>query len=180
MSNDNARRNVLKGVAVTTALALLPEAKAGNARRWDHEVDLVVVGTGSGMVAALVAAAQGLKVLMLEKHPGIGGTTLVSGGILWIPNNNVQKREGIEDSREASSTYLRHLAFGQADGELIEAFLDHGPAMLDFIERHTRLRWGFPRASGASATITPNGKVPMCAAAPWNRSGPGWSALGDC
>lgn len=44
-------------------------------------VDVLVVGTGaSGMAAAITAASQGLKVLVVEKEASYGGTTARSGG----------------------------------------------------------------------------------------------------
>ena len=47
------------------------------------ECDVLVVGTGaSGMSAAVTAASQGLKVLVVEKEPCFGGTTARSGGLL--------------------------------------------------------------------------------------------------
>ena len=46
-----------------------------------EEFDVVVVGTGaSGMAAAITAANDGLKVLVVEKQPQFGGTTARSGG----------------------------------------------------------------------------------------------------
>lgn len=130
-------------------LAALPtSAESAAGERWDGEVDVIVVGSGTGLVGALVAAAAGLKVLVLEKHSALGGTSIISGGVLWVPNNGVQKREGIRDSREDALLYLRHLALGQADEELIGAFLDHGADMLDFVEKNTSLRWRVSQRMG--------------------------------
>ena len=52
------------------------------------DCDVLVIGTGaSGMSAAVTAASQGLKVLVVEKEPRFGGTTARSGGWLWIPRH---------------------------------------------------------------------------------------------
>ena len=56
---------------------------------WDHEADVVVLGTGgAGLAAALTATAAGASVEVFEKAPTVGGTTAVSGGIVWIPAHN--------------------------------------------------------------------------------------------
>ena len=55
---------------------------------WDHEVDLVVVGSGAaGLTAAIIGADAGLDVTVLEKTEFYGGTTALSGGVAWVPNN---------------------------------------------------------------------------------------------
>ena len=51
----------------------------------DTTVDLLVVGSGTGMAAALAAAERGLSVLIVEKSSYVGGSTARSGGALWLP-----------------------------------------------------------------------------------------------
>jgi succinate dehydrogenase/fumarate reductase flavoprotein subunit len=52
---------------------------------------------------------------------------------------------GILDSRKDALTYLRLVARGQADDELIVAYVDHCNEMLSFIESHTHLEFEFYR-----------------------------------
>ena len=106
-------------------------------------VDLLVAGSGAGgMAAAITARHHGLDVLVAEKEPVFGGTTAMSGGYLWIPNNPVNAAEGVRDSLEAARAYLRHEAGNHFDAPRIEAFLREGPRMVSFMHEHTRVRFG--------------------------------------
>ncbi|MGH8708219.1 MAG: FAD-dependent oxidoreductase, partial [Burkholderiales bacterium] len=67
----------------------------------ETEYDAIVVGAGAGgLTAACVAAAEGLKTLLVEKSPLVGGTTAVSGGMVWIPANPKMAAAGAQDSVE--------------------------------------------------------------------------------
>lgn len=114
---------------------------------WDQEVDVVVLGSGAaGLTAALTAAAHGASVAVYEKAPTVGGTTAVSGGVVWIPAHN-RCPDG-ELTVEDALSYLRAQSFGSMDEPLVETFVRTGPAMLDFVEAHSGLRFeiatGFP------------------------------------
>lgn len=56
----------------------------------------------------LLLRKKGLNVIVLEKDDVFGGTTAFSGGVLWVPGNHHAKQNGIQDSREAALTYLKH------------------------------------------------------------------------
>ncbi len=102
------------------------------------EFDVVVVGTGAGGLSTAVAARKmGLSVLLLEKDAVYGGTTARSGGVLWIPNNPISIARPEPDSLEAARAYLRHECGAHYDEARIEAFLAHGPRMVDFFMKET-------------------------------------------
>ena len=108
---------------------------------------MIVLGTGgAGLTAALTAAVAGASVAVFEKAPTVGGTTAVSGGIAWIPAHN-RSPEGELTVADALQ-YLRAQSFGSMDDTLVETFVRTGPAMLDFVEAHSGLRFeiatGFP------------------------------------
>lgn len=156
-----SRRSLIKGGVVAAGMGVSganPLARGTRTNHWDRMVDSVVIGSGTGLVGALVGAQSGLEVLVLEKSPAAGGTTIVSGGVVWIPNNGIQKRQGIADSAGEARRYLDHLAMGQADEELIEAFLSQGPSMLGYLEKHTNLRWRVSEHMGAVGDYHPEWK----------------------
>jgi 3-oxosteroid 1-dehydrogenase len=74
---------------------------------FDNTFDVVVVGSGAaGLATALGAADSGLKVLILESTDKWGGNSAMSGGGLWLPNNPLLRRDGVQDSREEALAYL--------------------------------------------------------------------------
>ncbi|UTT51008.1 FAD-dependent oxidoreductase [Rhodococcus gordoniae] len=112
-----------------------------DSHQWDVECDVVVVGSGAAALsAAVTAAVGGARVQVLEKEPVLGGTTGVSGGAIWIPNNRHLAPAGLQDSREDAASYIRHIAGGRTvDPHLIDVFVDTAPQMLDFLEAVTPL-----------------------------------------
>ena len=109
----------------------------------DATYDVVVVGSGAaGLTAAVTASLRGAeKVIVFEKGDLIGGTTAWSGGQVWIPNNPHMPEVGIEDSREKALTYIMSLSRDMLDESLIESYVDAGPAMVTFLEKHTPVQF---------------------------------------
>ncbi|HZK06313.1 MAG TPA: FAD-binding protein [Actinomycetaceae bacterium] len=111
---------------------------------FDHLTDVVVVGSGAAAAAtALAAKENGLEPLILESTKLFGGSSAISGGGLWVPNNHVMKRAGVTDSPEAARTYLDycldHTDHPAGAGEAAsparrEAFLRSGPEMVKWLE----------------------------------------------
>ena len=110
--------------------------------QFDETFDFVSVGSGGGsMVAALVIRAMGKSVAVIEKMPRIGGTTSRSGGVLWIPNNQFMKADGVPDSYEQSMTYMEATAGQSVDApgttkERRSAYVTEGPRMIEFLVKN--------------------------------------------
>jgi 3-oxosteroid 1-dehydrogenase len=101
---------------------------------FDHEVDVVVVGSGAGgMVTAWTAARQGLDVLIIEKAGLYGGSTALSGGGAWIPNAPEFLRRGERDDPEQLFRYLRTIAPDVAP-ERQRVYLEEAPKLAAALE----------------------------------------------
>ena len=106
------------------------------------EYDLVVVGSGAaGLACAITARKRGLDVVVLEKEPVFGGTTALSGGVLWIPLNPHGRRQNAADTRAAVQTYMLRETGQFYDEAAVNAFLDQGPKMVEFFERETSMQF---------------------------------------
>lgn len=104
------------------------------------EVDVLVVGSGAaGLSAAITAAAAGLSTVVIEKSNRWGGTTARSGGGVWIPGNEILTAKDATDTLDDARAYLYALTDGDVPSELIDAYLDHGPGTISFLNRNSGL-----------------------------------------
>jgi succinate dehydrogenase/fumarate reductase flavoprotein subunit len=112
--------------------------------RWDRETDVLIFGAGmGGMTAALVAAHEGLDVLLCEKTDQVGGTTATSAGTVWIPGSRQAARDGVPDRIEDARRFLA-AEIGPRAESVREAFLQAGPAALDYLEVRTEVKFRAP------------------------------------
>ena len=104
----------------------------------DVRYDVIVLGAGAaGMTAAAVAAAEGLRVLLLEKTAHVGGTTAVSGGMVWMPANAKMADCGIPDSLDDARRYLDAVIPTDAARRLRETYLREAGTALAYLEART-------------------------------------------
>ncbi|MBD5802712.1 3-oxosteroid 1-dehydrogenase [Azoarcus sp. Aa7] len=114
---------------------------AGNVQG-ENQFDVIVVGSGAGaLTSALVAADNGLSVLVVEKSDKYGGTSSISGGGIWIPNNHHFAAKGGKDSYDKALQYLKAATGGVVPETRLRAYLDNAPKMIRHLEAKSRVRY---------------------------------------
>ena len=120
------------------------------------------MGSGAaGLSAALAASADGARVLVLEKSPLVGGSTSLSGGCVWVPANHVMQQVRVTDSPEEALQYIRAVApagWQETEDARWRAWVEQSPRMLEFVERHSPLRFRPTREPDPYAEA-PGGKL---------------------
>lgn len=122
-------------------------------------VDLLVVGSGTGMAAALAASELGMSSMIVEKTEYIGGSTARSGGAFWMPANPVLRRNGSLDSLDAGRRYVRAVIGDKAPADRAENFVEHGPATVEMLSRTTPMRFAWARDYSDYHPEQPGGSV---------------------
>jgi succinate dehydrogenase/fumarate reductase flavoprotein subunit len=149
-------------VGDSTELCLCQKNPSMTERSERSAFDVIVVGSGAAaLTTAVVAAHEGLEVLVVEKASVLGGTTAYSGGGAWIPNNPYMASVGQNDSPEEARDYLRFILGNHYEPEKVDAYLESGPAMLRYLDAETQVRFYpvllpdyRPDAPGAKAART--------------------------
>jgi 3-oxosteroid 1-dehydrogenase len=109
---------------------------------WDRSVDFLVVGSGAaGMTAATRAYDLGGETLVIEKAPVFGGSTALSGGVVWVPDNPLMARAGISDSAEEALRYLESVTAGSSTTEKLRAYVETAPRMMTNLAECSHVRF---------------------------------------
>ncbi|GEE01211.1 3-oxosteroid 1-dehydrogenase [Gordonia spumicola] len=125
-----------------------------------EEFDVIVVGAGgAGLAAALTAKTKGLNTVLIEKSPYWGGSTSRSGGGVWIPNNSVLKRDGVDDTVDAARTYVHSIIGEHAPADRIDAYIDRGPEALDYLMANSPLNLEWVKGYSDYYPEAPGGRV---------------------
>ena len=168
-----SRRGFLKASGVGAAtmaggLGAIPftASQAAAQQSWDAEYDVVVVGSGgAAFSAAITAKYLGADVIMLEKGSYVGGTTLVSGGTMWTPNNSAMASEGLSDDRDGAIRYMARYSFPHDydeedpklgltdhDYDMLAAYYDKASVGMDLLEEAGAAKW-ITAVNGTTGTI---------------------------
>ena len=108
----------------------------------DESTDVVVIGAGaSGLAAAIAAHDAGAAVLVVEKADTVGGTTAISGGVVWAPGNAHMAGVDPDADRAGALAYFRSLS-DTLDDEVLTAFVERAGEAIAYLEAATPLRFG--------------------------------------
>lgn len=97
---------------------------------YDYDV-IVVGGGGAGMTAAIVAHDNGARVAIIEAGEKLGGSTALSGGVVYGAPTTVQKAAGIlNDSVDAMYEYYMTLNQHKVEPAIVRRLCElSGPAI---------------------------------------------------
>jgi FAD binding domain len=106
------------------------------------DYDVVVIGAGgAGLSAALFAAIDGAKVLIVEHTEYVGGTTAWSAGTTWIPGTHHAASVNPGDTLTHAALYLDNAIGERTPASLRQAFLDNGPIAVKHVETHSEVKY---------------------------------------
>lgn len=104
--------------------------------------DVVVIGAGgAGMSAALFAAIDGAKVLLVESTEYVGGTTALSAGTSWIPTTAIGAKVEDNDSVDTARGFLERAVGARTSAALRLAFLNNGAKAVAHIEANSHVKY---------------------------------------
>lgn len=106
------------------------------------EFDVVVIGAGgAGMSAALFAAIDGAKVLLVEKTEYLGGTTALSAATTWVPLSQPGLAINPDDHYEAVLGFLDRAVGNRAPRDMRIAFLDNAHKAIAKLENNSQVQY---------------------------------------
>lgn len=130
--------------ATVTSLALMEAVKNAVGAEGPQEAaampfeqaDVIVVGAGmAGLTTAVRAAELGLKVLLLEQMPAVGGSAMVAGGTLLGAGTKMQAEAGIVDSPELCfADFVRLGGAGTFNEEIAREFSRQSGLAVDWLD----------------------------------------------
>ncbi|KUI20824.1 hypothetical protein AU193_06740 [Mycobacterium sp. GA-1285] len=128
---------------------------AADVGSWSDEFDVVVVGFGiAGGCAAVSAAAEGARVLVLEKAADAGGTTSMAGGHFYLGGGTaVQQATGHDDNPEEMYKYLVSVS-PDPDHEKLRAYCEESVEHFNWLED---LGFQFERSYYPGKVVVPPG-----------------------
>ncbi|NTW98570.1 MAG: FAD-binding protein [Geobacteraceae bacterium] len=117
----------------TALIAILAFAAPALADK-ELDTDVVIVGAGtSGLAAGVQALQGGAKVIILEKQAKVGGTGSFCEGV-FAAESKIQKRIGIDVSKDFAFKLIMDYSHWKANGALAKAFVDKSAETIDWMD----------------------------------------------
>lgn len=119
----------------------------------NKDYDVIVVGAGAaGLASAIEAAEAGAKVAVIEKMPMVGGSTVLSGGIVYATGSEMQKKLGVKDSVEDLVKYWSDRADGKNDVKFLTFVAERSGQTIDWLVK-LGVKLNDPTPSGISPVL---------------------------
>lgn len=136
-SQGLTRRGLLAGLGAGATVAAsgataLPRSEI---KTWDITTDVLVAGSGAaGVSSAIEARRQGAEVLLIESLPRFGGSSAMSGGVVYAGGGtSLQRALGVEDSVEAMYDFLMAASGPHPHQDKIQLYCEHSPEHFDWL-----------------------------------------------
>jgi fumarate reductase flavoprotein subunit len=117
-------------------LAAMGKQKEGAKTYQDGTCDIVIVGAGGAGLSAAVAAAEAdgkQKIIVLEKQGIIGGNTNYSTGGINAAETDVQREQGIEDSKELFYDDIMRGGKYENIPSLVRSLVEYAPVTITWL-----------------------------------------------
>ncbi len=148
-----SRRALLAGAGTAAATiaagaAALPRSKV---KAWDGSTDVLVAGSGAaGVSAALAARAAGARVTLIEALPKLGGSSAMSGGVVYAGGGTeLQRALRVEDSVEQMFAFLSRAGAPHPPLDKLQRYCEDSVAHFDWLlDQGVRYTEKFTAAKG--------------------------------
>jgi len=122
----------------TASIEPIDPSDASAITNWDLQSDVVVVGLGcAGACATIDAAEHGADVVVLEAAATGGGTSAMSGGLIYLGGGTpIQEACGFTDTPEAMAAFLEAACGPVADVGKVAAYCERSIEHFDWLVGH--------------------------------------------
>ena len=99
------------------------------------KADIAVVGCGgAGLTAALTAVYGGANVIIFEKRPGVGGSTLFAEGVFAV-ESKMQLSRNILITRDQAFKNHMEATHWLANPRLVRAFIEKSAGTIEWLQQ---------------------------------------------
>jgi fumarate reductase flavoprotein subunit len=140
-------------LCILLAVAMIAVSFSGCAKKGEN-YDVVVVGAGAaGLAAAIEAADAGAKVAVIEKMPMVGGSTILSAGIVYATGSDIQQQAGVQDSVDDLVAYWSERAEGKANEALLRTVAEKSGDTINWLVNDIGVKFASPFPAGTSPVL---------------------------